>query len=146
MRHLPMRKADWWVAFDDGRPHWWTPFLKPGFRHCWAIRHDAGIWTVINPAMSHTEVATIDGCGTATLADFVTGATAVAYLEGCTDRPVRVPWVMTPWTCVEVVKGLLGMRDPWVVTPWQLFKYARAKHGRIIFLQAGSQLPAPAGP
>jgi len=41
-----------------------------------------------------------------------------------TDR-IRLPWVFGPWTCVEQIKALVGIRAPWVLTPRQLWKHLR---------------------
>lgn len=41
-----------------------------------------------------------------------------------TDR-IRLPWIFGPWTCVEQIKALVGVRAPLVVTPRQLWKHLR---------------------
>jgi hypothetical protein len=44
--------------------------------------------------------------------------------------PPRVLAPIRPFTCVEAVKRVLGLRAPWVFTPWQLYCHL-LQHGRM---------------
>jgi len=53
----------------------------------------------------------------------------VQYVEAWRKPRYRVRSIFAPWTCVEAMKSLLGIRAWWVITPYQLFKYCEAHHG-----------------
>lgn len=38
-----------------------------------------------------------------------------------------------PMTCVEFVKGVLGIRRPWILTPHQLYRYLRRTGASHVF-------------
>lgn len=48
---------------------------------------------------------------------------------------LRIPWGITIWSCVEVVKAVLGIRRPWIITPRQLERYI----GRTIVKHTATQ-------
>lgn len=53
----------------------------------------------------------------------------VQYVEAWRKPRYRVRSIFAPWTCVEAMKSLLGIRAWWVITPYQLFKYCEAHYG-----------------
>jgi hypothetical protein len=50
-------------------------------------------------------------------------AYALVTLEASEGPAWRLPWILAPFTCVEVVKAALGIRAPWVVTAGGLCAY-----------------------
>ena len=54
------------------------------------------------------------------IAWFVERGHAVVPAPVRRDHLRPAPW--GPFTCVEVVKRVLGLHDRWVVTPWQLYR------------------------
>lgn len=112
---------------------WWLRLLRPGFRHCLVVLDDGRHWVVIDPTAPRTDVAVLERAGVPDLPDRfrALGLTVVPAAVRCgAIRPA--PW--GPFTCVEAVKRVLGLRAPFVLTPWQLHRYlTRHRHA----------LPAP---
>ena len=102
-----------WVVYRGEAPLWWLRLLRPGFRHCLALLNDGRRWVAVDPLAGFTDVAVLD-----LPADF--------DLPGWYPAPLRRPAGPAPWgpfTCVEAVKRLIGLRAPWVLTPWQLHRH-----------------------
>lgn len=99
--------------------------LKPGFRHCHAYLALPGGWVGIDP-LSH--MIEIKG-----LYDWPAEADLAAHLRGLGQCALTVP-VLTapkrlapplPFSCVEVVKRLIGLQSWRIRTPWELFLHLR---------------------
>jgi hypothetical protein len=119
---------DLWVVFTEldhsTRQTTRSPFwrlLKPGFRHveCWKYV-PPGAWLRFNTGIELT-------------ATEVFIAPPWEVLEKLNPTPVRVqrfvrqgswrePFFLGPITCVEQVKGFLGLRDALIRTPHQLYR------------------------
>ena len=116
------------VAFTNAERPRWLRFLAKGFRHCFALVCTSGRWVVINPMSHWTDVAV--------LAESADGATANEMVRTLEERgfaavacaiaePARRAWPPAPFTCVEVVKRILGIQEPIVLTPRQLFQFLK---------------------
>lgn len=110
-----------WVVYRGEAPLWWLRLLKPGFRHCLALLNDGRRWVAVDPLAGFTDVAVLD-----LPADFDLPGWYRA--QGLTVDPAPLcrpdgpaPW--GPFTCVEAVKRLIGLRARWVLTPWQLHRH-----------------------
>lgn len=105
------------VCFSGAATLWWLRLLRPGFRHCFVAIRQGPFWVVADP-LSHRTALWIEAVDD--LAGFYRrhGLTVVATRL---RRPPRraLPW--RPFTCVEAVKRILGIRCGWVFTPWQLY-------------------------
>lgn len=95
-------------------------FLRPGFRHCFAIVHVAPYWVVMDSLSDRIALAVL--CPR-TLADYLVTLHArgyrcqVARARRARNRRLR----LSPFSCVEVVKRLLGITNPLILTPFHLF-------------------------
>lgn len=110
------------VVFSGRGGLWWLRFLKPGFRHCFAVLHDGRNWLLYDPMSHVTQLHTLS-CGSP--ARLCQGLLARGYLV-VPVRPRTValrPAPCAPFTCVEAVKRVLGLHARGVVTPWQLFRH-----------------------
>nr|WP_246513358.1 hypothetical protein [Azospirillum picis] len=95
--------------------------LKPGFRHCLALLNDGRRWVAVDPLAGFTEVTVLD-----LPADFDLPGWYRARGLTVDAAPPRRPAGSAPWgpfTCVEAVKRLIGLRAPRVLTPWQLHRH-----------------------
>ena len=119
------------VAFADAERPRWLRLLAKGFRHCFALVRSSGRWVVINPMSHWTDVAV--------LAENADGATADEMVRTLEERglaavacavaePAPRAWPPALFTCVEVVKRILGIRKPFVLTPRQLFRLLEHGH------------------
>ena len=109
------------VLFTGKADLWWLRLLRPGFRHCLVAVEQPGGWIVLNPLSHRVDIEFCPGIDEAVLRGHfeATGGICVATRLG--DPPPRpAPW--RPFTCVEAVLRVLGLRAPWVFTPWQLYR------------------------
>ncbi|MDA0998661.1 MAG: hypothetical protein O2944_10700 [Proteobacteria bacterium] len=119
---LGMRPHGWsfaLVLFDGGCSLPYLQLLKPGYRHCLAIVQTADGWVLFNPLSNSTEIVTLPKLRPDRLirAFKDDGLDVVAVQR---RRPIarEHPWI--PYSCVEAVKRLIGVRERSVLTPWQL--------------------------
>ena len=111
-----------WVVFTGQADMRWLLWLRPGFRHCYVVLHDGTRWLSIDPLSNIMDVTVHHNVP----ADFdlpcwlaERGHTIV---RAQIARPMReAPWM--PFTCVEVVKRLLGIHHRFILTPWQLYRH-----------------------
>ena len=112
---------DWYVVFKGSNlKHWVMRWLNPDFRHVYMVREDEGIWLIINRAEAATIVKT----------ELVEDYPHIRQLcPNTVILPVTVriktdvyQWHLGISSCVDVCKGLLGIKDFWVWTPYQLYK------------------------
>jgi len=120
----PKTTVDCYVVFTKSSyKHWVMRLFNRQISHVYVMLKSTGghFWHIINPHVNRLEVR----------AEFVedyphprqyAGVNAVivpvrAYIS---DKP---RWGLCFFTCVEVVKSVLGIKDFWIMTPWQLYKY-----------------------
>ncbi len=109
------------VVFTDHTDLPWLRLLRPGFRHCFAVVRANGAWVIVDPLSHYTTLQVVpDLAGWQPRAWFRHHGLTVVSAE-VREPPHRLaPW--RPYTCVEAVKRLLGLRLPGVFTPWQLYR------------------------
>lgn len=110
------------VVFADASDLWWLRLLRPGFRHCFvALAMPAG-WVVVDPMSHGTFVAHFPGAQDFDLAAWyrLHGMVVVTVAPVSLERRV-LPF--RPYSCVECVKRILGIRAGFVLTPWQLYRH-----------------------
>jgi len=127
---------EWIVAFCDPPPlppgsPWrnrllyrlLTGLLKPGFRHCYALRplHLADGWLLFNPHSACTDVLELRGQGFAAELAAAAAAGRCCLVRVAARRPgVWVPRFSA--TCVSAVAHLIGVPSrPWT-TPFALYR------------------------
>jgi hypothetical protein len=115
---MPVRAI---AVFSGQTDFWWQRLLKPGFRHCGVLVEVGGQWIVLEPLAACLEIRVLPPANPGSLIRMLRRRhllaieTAVAP-DGCL---LLIPG---PFTCVEAVKRVLGIRAFWVNTPWQLYK------------------------
>lgn len=95
--------------------------LKPGYRHCLVATQDGGEWHLMDPLSNVTEITRL---GEVHPDEILTAFRAKGLDAVAVQRrpPLAREMPFAPFTCVEAVKRVLGLRDRWVITPWQLRK------------------------
>ena len=109
------------VGFSGRTELWWLRLLKPGFRHCLVALPAPGGWILYDPLSHASNLGLVRG---------LSGGELFAWLLARGYLPVVAPLAAprrsslppAPFTCVEAVKRILGLRAPRVLTPWQLFR------------------------
>lgn len=122
----PARAA--WVVFTDETSVWWLRGLRRGFRHCFVILHDGVNWVSIDPLLTRLCVVNHPCADALHLPNYLRS-------NGYTVIPASInagpPRVMRPdiFTCVSVVRRVLGLHVPGVWTPWQLYRFLQNNPG-----------------
>lgn len=110
-----------WVVYRGEAPLWWLRVLKPGFRHCLVLLNDGRRWVAVDPLAGFTDVAVLDLPADFDLPGWYR-AQGLTVDAAALRRPSgAAPW--GPFTCVEAVKRLIGLRARRVLTPWQLHRH-----------------------
>lgn len=104
--------------------YWIFKYLDPYFQHCYFMKKSKGeqFWLIINPRVSHisTNMLPIDMYPDPRS---YAGEDAVIIPIKTTIKLGEVKPMFCVFNCVEVVKGLLGIKKFWIHTPRQLYKY-----------------------
>lgn len=111
-----------WVVFSGAAELWWLRLLRPGFRHCLVALDDGRHWVVIDPLAPRTDVAVLERAEAPDLPDRFRGL-GLTVVPATVRRTAARPAPWAPFTCVEAVKRVLGLRAPLVLTPWQLHRH-----------------------
>ena len=113
------------VVFGEETTLAWLRLLKPGFRHCCAYLRLPEGWIGVDP-LSHYLVlrAFPDWPREADLAGHLrrTGQCALTVPVVAPPRRLAPP---LPFSCVEVVKRLIGLQSWTIRTPWELYLHVR---------------------
>lgn len=115
-----------WIAFTDESRLWWLAWLRPGFRHCFAILNDGEHWLAVEPLASCMEITVLPPAPDFNLPGWLT-AQGHKVVEAELQRKKMHPAPFAALNCVEVVKRVLGLRAPWIFTPYQLYRYLSQK-------------------
>jgi len=112
-------------------------WLKPGYQHCLVAIQDGGQWQLLDPLSNSTEIMLL---GELTPSEILSafrqrGLDAVAVQR----RPPEMRSMpVAPFTCVEAVKRVLGIRARRIHTPWQLRCYLGRMRRERTFMKRGS--------
>lgn len=112
-----------WVVFSGETDIPWLKILKPGFRHCFVLMNDGQRWLSIDPLSSYTEVLIyhhIDPCFD--LPQWLLGR-GYKIMKTDIDRAHKKAAPVMIFSCVEVIKRLLGIHKRFVFTPYQLYRF-----------------------
>lgn len=135
----------WTLVFCDPEPlapgaarrdrllYWGLGFLKPGFRHVFAIRRlgTRSGWLIVNWHSGRLDLIEAIGpvdVGPRRFADYgaFVAAMAQAGLATTVTMAAHEPRTWRPRglaTCVTAVKHLLGVTAPAAQTPWGLYRH-----------------------
>lgn len=107
----------------------WAKLLRPGFRHCFAVVGRHRQWIIVDPMSSYTNLGVFSGPPIDDVAGWYRqfGFTVIKTVVQRGGAP-SAQW--RPFTCVEAVKRVLGIRAPWVMTPWQLYRHIGRGEGK----------------
>lgn len=109
------------VVFSGDTDIRWLRLLRPGFRHCFAVVRADGAWVVVDPLSHYTALRVVPELAGWDPARWFRAQGLTVTVTRAGEPPHRLaPW--RPYTCVEAVKRVLGLRLPGVFTPWQLYR------------------------
>ena len=118
---------DWYLVFIDATyDSWFMRTLQPGFKHVYAMKLTEGgnFWQVVDPLRPYLKISQELVSLYPHPRAFAGPDAIILPITAKIDRSGAVG-TLSIFTCVDVVKGLIGIRAPLVFTPWQLYKYIK---------------------
>jgi hypothetical protein len=127
---IGMSKTSVYLIYEDRQPGlWWQKFLKKGYKHVFAVRYDGFFWIKMDLTIGYLDIEVLPIHDRATISTVLKGQNVnYQYVEAW--RKPRYRSIFAPWSCVEAMKAMLGIRAWWVLTPYQLYKYCEVNHGK----------------
>jgi hypothetical protein len=112
-----------WLAFGGAADQAWLRPLRRGFRHCFAVLHDADGWTVLDPLSGRLLVVRLDLPQGFDLPGFYRRS-GLAVLGPYLPAAPRARWLppLLPYTCVALCRSVLGPAAPFAWTPHGLHR------------------------
>lgn len=96
--------------------------LRRGFRHCFVAVLQATGWIIVDPLSHQTDLRSVQGVSLLEMAAWYRCHGLCVVETRVRPAPLRLA-PLGLYTCVEVVKRVLGIHARWVVTPWQLYRF-----------------------
>ena len=105
-------------------------FFDKCISHCYVmIKSEGGeIWQIIEPNTSHLDIS-IEFVQEYPYPRLYAGPEAV-ILPVRAFIGTRPRWGVCIFSCVDVVKSILGIKSFWTMTPYQLYKYLVKERGK----------------
>lgn len=117
------------VVFSDRADLGWLRVLRRGYRHCFVVLRGERGWIAVEALSNGTVVSEHPDASPRRLMAAYRRAGHRAVVVRCRAAERKpLPW--SPFTCVESVKRLIGLRAPSVWTPYQLRKRLSNKIGK----------------
>jgi hypothetical protein len=112
---------DVWVVFCDAPRVPLLRFLRPKFRHCFMILRGPHVWISVDPLLRGLEIMGHSVRAHPNLPQLLKdqGLTVVRTKNFAGGQVAVLPAL---FTCVTVVKRVLGLSAPGVFTPYQLYR------------------------
>jgi carboxypeptidase C (cathepsin A) len=112
------------VVFEKSNySHWVFRLLDPDFQHCYIIGESYGgqYWKVINNRRSHLQVDIEPKEIYPTVRDYCGDSAKIVTIRSSVD-PTTPLQFFNIFTCVDVIKGVLGINSFFLWTPKQLYR------------------------
>ena len=113
----------WYVIFRKTKlDHWVFRWLDREFHHVFAVKESPGgeFWMVVDGKNSCTEVTLLSKIDYPHVR--LIEPDSIVLSVNAVINPEQYRHTLCVFTCVELVKSLLGIRDFWCWTPYQLYK------------------------
>ena len=111
------------VGFGGRPTFWWQHFLKKGFYHCLVALGEGEHWILLDPLAHCLDVLILKDTK---LKEYLT-LRGYCLLEVPVCEPSDTSLTIRPFTCVELVRRVLGLPACHIFTPYQLFKHLSKK-------------------
>lgn len=130
-RPSPLSSKQAYVAFGGQADLPWLKLLKPGYRHCFVVLEATGCWVLYEPLSHRTEITVIPAQPNFDPAVWLRHFDyRVVPVMIDPPRKTAAPW--GPFTCVEAVKRVLGVRARFILTPWRLYEFLREQNEKVV--------------
>ena len=128
---MPKTKTKAWVVFSGQADLPWLKILKDGYRHCYVLLNDGMHWITIDPLSNTMEVTVHDLPLNFDLPLWMKNNGHLIVPANIHHHETQAPWML--FSCVEVVKRVLGIHRRFIITPWQLYKHLQKEQTAQIF-------------
>lgn len=113
---------NWYAVFTKSTlKHWLSRWLSPDFAHVKMVKEEEGLWLIVNSMNSFTHYSV------ELVQDYphirMLCPNAVILPVTTVINPLNYQWHLGIHSCVDVAKGILGVRGFFIWTPYQLYKY-----------------------
>lgn len=120
------------VVFSGQVSRWWLKALKQGFRHCFITLGNGQVWLTIDAMLNKTDVVIQPVAGDFDMKKWYESqgflvVSVKIFNVGLIPAPVGF------FTCVEMVKRIIGVHSFRIATPYSLYKFLlNVKNKKII--------------
>ena len=125
------------IVFGGAADQPWLRMLRPGFRHCFAVLHEAGHWMVLDPLTARLVVSRLEIPPDFDLPGFYrrAGFTVTGPFAPTRPRERLLP-PLSPLTCVSLCRAVLGAEAPFAVTPWGFFRALQKNRKNVLTIRS----------
>tara|TARA_B100001750_G_C15418349_1_gene551567 strand:+ start:550 stop:966 length:417 start_codon:yes stop_codon:yes gene_type:complete len=111
-----------WVVFSDDTDIRMLKILRKGFRHCFIMMQQDQRWILIDPRADKTDIRVLPHPVHFNFPRYFTqqGKIVVKAPTFITPRKIAP---LSPFSCVETVKRVLGVHKRFLITPYRLYRY-----------------------
>ena len=110
-----------YVVFSSDTDLWFLRCLKSGFRHCLFFTGDENQVIIFDPVANRFDISYIPMDVNLVKKFFEDKGDIVVAVDKKFNPRFRVS--IGVFTCVEVVKRILGISNAFIITPFRLYKY-----------------------
>lgn len=111
-----------WIVFSDETDIRMLKILRRGFRHCFVIMMQNDRWILVDPRSNKTDISLLPHPSHFNFPRYFTQQGKIVVKADNQNVPHKIA-PLTPLSCVETVKRILGIHRRFVLTPYQLYKY-----------------------
>jgi len=124
MKQSKFIKEDIYVIFTRSQfRHWFSRWTNPEFAHCFIVKKEFGVWILVDTKNSFLYVTTKLVDDFPYIKDLCPDTKILAITSKI--DPNKTQWHPGIGSCVDVCKGVLGIRKFFCFTPFQLYKYIK---------------------
>lgn len=110
---------------------WLRLFLRDGFRHCAAVLHDGQQWIKIDPMAHITKIEVSHASSDFDMIGWMKDQDFHVVKAPIVEKQVQAPFGV--FSCVEVIKRIIGLHQPFIITPWQLYNHLKGESNGIAY-------------
>ena len=112
-----------WVVFSGETDLPWLKILKKGYRHCFVLINDGQRWFSIDPLSAYTEVQVYHHILPSFDLPSWLQSRGYQIIKTSIERQHKRSAPIMVFSCVEVIKRVLGIHKRFIFTPWQLYQF-----------------------
>jgi len=118
------KRKKYFIIFERSKTkHWIYKFLNPYFQHVYLMYKSEGghMWTIINPVVGRIDIENRFVCDFPHPRSYA-GADTVIVPIMVRSKEENMSMRLGVLSCVEVIKGFLGIKSFLILTPYQLYR------------------------